>query len=136
MAGTEDQQPRPTLGLLSVITILLGAIAYTAVMYRFQTYQQRNNMPPATFETFAGVMFLPGFGVGLSSAQSQLRLATLLIAGVFAAHCCVVGLDWQQDPTNHNLLPFEFIYLGALGSPAYLGVLLSRNVRRRRNSST
>jgi hypothetical protein len=121
---------QPSNGLWNKAALLLGAAAYVAVVYRFQTYTQRNNMPTATYEIFAVVMFLLGFGVGLFATASRVRAATFLIVGVFLLHSVIIWVDWQEDPTNHNLLPFEFIYLGFLGSPAYIGALLAQLVTR------
>jgi len=33
-----------------------------------------------------------------------------LILGVYAAHSVIIWIDLQEDPSNHNLLPFEFSF--------------------------
>jgi len=114
----------------TVAAICSGAIAYFAILYRFQTYSQRNNLPGSTYVIFAAVVFLLGFGLALLARLSGTRIGSLLLAGVFAAHAVIIGIDVQQDPTNHNLLPFEFIIFFVLGSPAYAGAWLARFARR------
>jgi hypothetical protein len=109
---------------------VLGALAYFAVMYRFQTYHERNNTPGETYLLFAGVMLLVGFLLGLLATRSPVRAAWCAIAGVFAAHAAIIAVDLQEDPTNHNLLPFEFIYFFVLASPALLGAWLARFAKR------
>jgi hypothetical protein len=132
-AGPAPQTPvlvRPQAnGPLNTVAVVFGAIAYLLVVYRFQTYTQRNNTSGATYELFAAILFLLGFGAGLV-ATARAKAATFLIVGVWAAHAVIIGVDLQIDATNHNLLPFEFVYLFVLSSPAYLGAWLSRFVKR------
>jgi len=103
-----------------------GALANLCVLFRFLTYHERNNLPPSTFLLFAGVCFLVGFGVTFGSAGSRFRIASCVLAGVCAAQMAVIVSDWQKDPTDHNLFPFELAYLCLAASPAYLGALSSR----------
>ena len=115
---------------LNVAGAVLGALAYFVVMYRFQTYHERNNMPGGTYLLFSAIMFLLGFLLGLFATRSPLRAAGSAIAGVFAAHAAIIAVDLQEDPTNHNLLPFEFIYFFVLASPALPGAWLARFAKR------
>src|SRR5882724_9430206 len=132
--GVTQSPSLPRIGattwLWNLAALVAGAMAYLLVIYRLQTYSQRNNTPGSTYELFAAIMFLLGFGAGLV-AVSRVKAATLLIMGVWLAHAFIIDIDWREDPTNHNLLPFEFIYLFILGAPAYLGAWLSRFVRDR-----
>ena len=137
--GDANPQPPPlpgpvTNGEWNKVAAVAGALIYVLVLYRFQTYTERNHMPSLTFIIFSGTMFLAGYGLGLVATASPTRAASFLILGVWTAHAVVIAVDVREDPTNHNLLPFEFIYLGVLGSPAYLGSLLSRFTRRQRSS--
>jgi hypothetical protein len=137
MAASPQPPPLPRApanGPWNIVALAAGATAYLTVMYRFQTYTQRNNLPATTYELFAACLFLLGFGIGLV-AVFRAKAATFLIIGVWAAHAVIIGVDLQEDPSNHNLLPFEFIYLFVLSSPAYLGALLSRLVKRPRLSA-
>ncbi len=110
--------------------LALGAADYVAVLYRFQTYNERNAVSTLTFVLFSVVMFLSGVVLGWFAATSFARSGTFLILGVFAAHFVVVVVDCEKDPTDHNLLPFEFIIYFVLGAPAYAGTLISRVARR------
>jgi hypothetical protein len=136
MTTTElTPQPRPLIrppanGRWNTVAFLLGAATYFVVMYRFQTYTERNNMPVGIFVLFSAMLFLEGFFLGIFAVPSPLKAASILIAGVFAAHAIIIAVDLREDPTNHNLLPFEFVYFFVLGSPAYLGAWLSRFARR------
>jgi len=112
------------------VALVLGAASYFAVLYRFQTYSQRNATSQTTWIVFSAIMFVLGVVLGWVASTSFLRTGTFMVLGVFAAHSVVIYLDTMEDPTNHNLLPFEFIIYFVLSSPAYLGVLMSRIVKR------
>ncbi len=107
-----------------------GALAYLLVLYRFLSYAERNRLPGSTLLVFAGVCFVTGFFVTLGVTKSRYRLATCLLAGSCAAQVAIILLDWRQDPTNHNLLPFELAFLCLTASPAYFGAACSGVFRR------
>ena len=53
-----------------------------------------------------------------------------MVLGAWAGLSIVIAIDTAEDPTNHNLLPFEYIYMGALACPAYLGAAIAGAVDR------
>jgi hypothetical protein len=114
----------------SAAAFAAGVLANLFVLFRFLTYSQRNNQPVSTFVIFAGVCFLAGFAVTVGVNRSRLRIATWLLIGVCVSQMGVIWLDWQKDPTDHNLFPFEMIYLCVLASPAYLGAAVSGVFRK------
>lgn len=50
--------------------------------------------------------------------------------GVFIGHMAVIAVDLSADPTNHNLLPFEFVILTVVVSPAFVGALVGQFLTR------
>ena len=110
----------------SAVAFGAGALANICILYRFLTYTERNRLPAPTFLIFAGVCFLIGFAVTLGNVSRPFRLASWVPFGVCLAQMVVIWFDWQKDPTDHNLFPFEMIYLWVLASPAYLGAVASR----------
>jgi hypothetical protein len=105
-----------------------GALANFFILYRFLTYVERNHLPTSTFWLFAGVCFLIGFAVTFGTVSRPFRLANWVPFGVIVAQMAVIGFDWQKDPTDHNMLPFELIFFWVLASPAYLGAVASRRL--------
>jgi hypothetical protein len=103
-----------------------GALANLSILYRFLTYTERNHLPASTFWLFAGTCFLIGFAVTFGAVSRPFRLAGWVPFGVCVAQMVVIWLDWQKDPTDHNLLPFELVFFWVLASPAYLGAVASR----------
>ena len=83
-------------------------------------------MPASTFWLFSGACFLIGFAVTFGTVSRPFRLANWVLFGVIVAQMMVIWFDWQKDPTDHNLLPFELIFFWVLASPAYLGAAASR----------
>src|ERR1700674_2691875 len=123
---TTEANPQPASlppcasnGHWNVVAAAVGALTYLLVLYRFQTYTERNNTPAQTFMLFAAIIFLLSCGLGLVVPASPGRAVAFLVLGIFAAHSAVIWVDWQEDPTNHNLLPFEFVYYFVLCCPGY-----------------
>jgi uncharacterized membrane protein YphA (DoxX/SURF4 family) len=65
--------------------------------------------------------FLAALLLSWNVRPHRYRIAAAMLAGMFVIHAAVISTDWKTDPTDHNLLPFEFIILGMLVSPAFLG---------------
>ena len=110
--------------------VLAGALAHLAILYRFLSYTERNNMKSGTFIVFSVVIVIIGFLVSRGAAGSRLKQASLVIVGVWVGLTIVILIDTSQDPTNHNLLPFEYIFMGVLACPVYLGAGIAAMVDR------
>ena len=87
---------------------------------------------------FANVRFgasLAGFlGLGVVLGLAQPRRRWSMVVAAASALCLlhainVVG-DGIVDPTDHNLLPFEFVFLAAIVAPVVPGVFLGAFLRR------
>lgn len=65
--------------------------------------------------------------------RARVRTApTLILLGMLLANAILIVQDVADDPTNHNLWPFEFVGILLLSIPAYLGAALSRALGRPR----
>lgn len=74
-----------------------------------------------------------GLGLGLGAAQPRWwwLLAPAAMALTPVLHTINIAHDWTRDATSHNLFPFEFVLLGVLSSPAFLGAGLGAWLRQR-----
>ncbi|MSV34377.1 MAG: hypothetical protein EXQ47_02090 [Bryobacterales bacterium] len=113
-----------------IAALCAGALAYLAILYRFLSYTERNRMHAGPYLLFAGVALLIGFLLALGEAKSRSRIAGYVVLGTWIGLSIVIAIDTAEDPTNHNLLPFEYIYMGVLACPAYLGAALAGAVDR------
>ena len=77
-----------------------------------------------------GGAFACGLVLGWGANRQRYAIAATFLGAMFLANAVVIAADWHLDPTTHNLLPFEFIILGFLGSPAFLGAALSGHGRK------
>ena len=102
-----------------------GALAYLATLHRFLTYTQRNQLPFDSHLIFAGLALVIGCAASIGLATGRYRIAKFVVFGAWAAHAVAVWVDMQKDPTDHNLLPFEFIILGVEGATAYIGAVVA-----------
>jgi hypothetical protein len=104
----------------NLVASAAGAIVYGATLYRFLSYAERNRLSPDSYLAFAALILIVGFLVSLG-VGSRYRTTGYVILGVWAAHALVIAVDLRADPTDHNLFPFEFAFLGVFALPAYVG---------------
>jgi len=103
-----------------------GAIAYGATLYQFLTYSERNNLGPAHWLALAALTLVIGYLATFGVKSSRFRVVHCMLAGIFVAHMLVIAIDVREDPTNHNLLPFEFVIIGFFALPGYLGAKIAQ----------
>jgi hypothetical protein len=104
-----------------IVAFVAGSVAYALILFRFLSYSERNKLPGEVYLTFAGVALAIGFAVSLGATTGRYRTAGFVLLGVCVAHLLVIIADYQQDPTSHNLAPFEFVILCVVAAPAYVG---------------
>jgi len=64
-----------------------------------------------------------------SIGSSSLLIPSVIVIGQTMTHTIVLIYDLTIDPTTHNLLPFEYIFMWiAVGIPAVAGSMLARAV--------
>jgi hypothetical protein len=112
----------------TLVAMAGSAVAYLATLHRFLTYTQRNQLPFDSHLIFAALALAIGLVASLGLATGRYRMAKFVVFGAWAAHAVAVWVDLQKDPTDHNLLPFEFIILGVEGATAYIGAAVAHVV--------
>ena len=110
------------------LACVAGGAAYIGTLYRFLSYAERNRLSFDSFLALGALVLGIGFAVGLGLKSRRYTTAGFVLLGVWAAHAVVVFVDMQKDPTDHNLLPFEFILLGVYAVPAYVGAAVAHLV--------
>jgi hypothetical protein len=85
-------------------------------------YRNQHDMAPQW--SFA-ILFAAGFGLTFGLARGRYWICHTLVLTVSLCNAILIALDWQTDPTSHNLFPFEFLMIGLIAVPAYLGAMLS-----------
>jgi len=100
-------------------------IVYLATLYRGLSYTQRLSLSGTSYLVFVCLLVVMGSILTVGLRCARYRIASWMIAGVWVGHIVLVMWDWQVDPTSHNLLPFEFIILGIVSLPAYVGVAVT-----------
>ena len=111
---------------------VLGTVTYFRVLYRGLSYTERNRMSSTSYLVYAGLVLVLGFFLTLRLKHARYRIATWMIAVACVGQMVVINWDGRLDPTNHNLLPLEFIVLAVVTSPAYLGIALGNALGRLR----
>ena len=140
-AGTPPPHPisetrgRPMLfwSLVAAVGGLLAFVLPTLLFPRAQPEPAYGHpLIPWLATVVANLRYLPGMaaffvlGLVLGAAQPRRRLLMAFLSGtlVFVLHCVNIAGDVHVDPTDHNLLPFELLFLGAVVAPVVPGVFL------------
>jgi len=63
------------------------------------------------------VALVIGFFVSLGATMGRYRAIAFVLLGICIAHLLVIIADYQQNPTSHNLAPFEFVLLCVCAAP-------------------
>jgi hypothetical protein len=117
------------LAVAVVIGVLFDAVFY----WRFQPYSTRNShhnvLPGFMLPVLA---FIAGLLLSLGMEGRKRMVPLALVGGFFAANACLIVADCWDDPTNHNLWPFEFVIIVAMTAPAWLGAGISVLIERMR----
>ena len=85
--------------------IVLITIVVTGICIWFSSEHNRNN--DFTIPFFLTVLFVPVFSI-LTTLQIE-RIVSATIIGVIVSLIIKIIIDWQFDPTSHNLFPFEIV---------------------------
>ena len=114
------------VGVFFDAVLLLALPALLAA--RFHT----SSLPYYTLPIFA---FIAGLVLAIGVENRRRLIPIALVGGFCAANACLITVDCWNDPTNHNLWPFEFLMIMVLTVPAFLGAGLSRIFERLRKAN-
>jgi hypothetical protein len=135
MSTSPTNQLRQTLWLVAGFAICFFAGGWVCWRDSYQEYLNAGFHNWETFPLLAGVAFVLSWIVGAGLLPSALSVGIAFPAIVLAR----VVMDCVQDPTNHNLWPFELVVALVLGMvvafpSAAIGWLLRRVTHRTRPS--
>jgi len=115
------------------MAVMIGVMFDAVFFWRFQPYSSRGHdiLPGFMLPVLALVAGLL-LTLGMEGRKRVVPLA--MLGGFFAANACLIVADCWNDPTNHNLWPFEFAIIVVATSPAFLGAGVSALIERVRKS--
>ena len=112
---------------------ILGLILFAIYIWRFLPYSERMRPEHAvSWWPFLAVLFIAGLALTLGVARGRFRVCNCLLLTMFAANIVLIVIDCIPDRTNHNLMPFEFLFIAVLTLPMYLGAALAAGIGRLR----
>jgi hypothetical protein len=83
----------------------------------------------------AAAFLVLGVVLGVAQPRRPFLMAVLSVSLLFVLHCVNIYGDTRVDPTDHNLLPFEFVILGGIALPVLPGVFVAAFARRHSSKS-
>jgi hypothetical protein len=113
--------------------VFLGVVFEAVFLWRFQPYGIRERGPGLVPWYFLPVLALvAGLFLTLGFEGKKRWIPAAMLGSFFAANACLIVADCAEDPTNHNLWPFEFVLIAVATAPAFLGAGISHLVGRGR----
>ena len=113
------------------LSTVWGLVVYCWCYHPWLPYSARErSWTGSGFAVVALGGLVAGFVLANGARPHRYRIAAAFLAALFAANACVIAFDWTIDPTDHNLFPFEFVLLGILACPAFLGAALGGRKKR------
>ena len=106
--------------------VFLGVVLDAVCFWKFRPYSTREHGPELLPWYFLLVItFVAGLllSVGFDGKKRWIPIA--IFGGFAAANACLIVADCMNDPTNHNLWPFEFVMIGLATTPAFIGAGIS-----------
>lgn len=115
--------------------VFLGVMFDAVFFWKFQPYNTREHGPALLPWYLLPVLaFVAGLllTMGLEGRKRWVPIA--MFGGFAAANACVIVVDCQADPTNHNLWPFEFVMIALATAPAFVAAKISQLIDRARRA--
>jgi peptidoglycan/LPS O-acetylase OafA/YrhL len=103
-----------------LIAFVIGVALHWSFFWGFTSYSNRAAYHPSR-RLFMFLTGLSGFAVNVGVETGKYRVASCILGGLFLSNLVLIIVDCWSDPTNHNLAPFEFIMIGFLALPAFIG---------------
>lgn len=118
------------------VAVVVGVVFDAVYFWRFLPYSQRDSMHGGlSLYTLPILAFIAGLVLTIGLEKRRRLIPIALVGGFCAANVCLIIVDCWNDPTNHNLWPFEFLMIMVLTVPAFLGAGLNRIFKRLRGTS-
>ena len=112
------------------VAAVVGAALDALFVWKFLPYSIRDQHEGLLPDWALPVLTLiAGFVLTLGKRDHWL-VPVALLGGFFAAESFLIVADCWNDPTNHNLWPFEFVIIVVLTAPAFLGAAVNALLRR------
>ena len=106
---------------------IVGAVLFLFYFHPFLPYSQRSQLSPNLWP-FLVTALICGFLLSLGLTRRRFWVPTCLLLTLFAANAILIVVDSITGAVDHNLFPFEFLFIALLTSPAYFGALLGATV--------
>ena len=114
--------------------VVIGVLFDAVFNWKFQPYTAREHHDVLPWFALPVLAFVVGLLLTLSLEGRKRLVPLALVGGFFVANACLIVADCRDDPTNHNLWPFEFVIIAVLTSPAFLGAGVSELIARMRRA--
>ena len=119
-----------------VVSLVLGMLC-GALSYWFNEYNEAYVMGLNIYLILGVSVFVSALGLCLFTNKSTFLSPLLICAGVVVSAMARIFDDIRIDPTDHNMFPFEILFLLVVALPlAFLGHWLGSLARKIRKQAS
>jgi hypothetical protein len=98
-------------------------ILLAMIFHPWLPYSVRERHVPGTL-AMAVMLFTAGLVLTFGQQERRGLVAASIVGGMWIGNAMLIAYDLTSDPTTHNLLPFEFIMIGAAIIPTWAGTFI------------
>lgn len=109
-----------------VIAALVGVLLQVLFFWKFLPYSVRERHDILPFWAAFVLTFIAGLALAYGAEEDRMKIPIWMFGGLAGANAILIVADCWHDPTNHNLWPFEFVFIAIMTAPAFVGAILSR----------
>ena len=106
---------------------VVGAVLFLFYFQPFLPYSQRSQFS-GHWWPFPVIALICSFLLSLGLPRHRFWIPTCLLLTLFAGYAFLIVADFITRAVDHNLFPIEFLFIGLLASPAYLGAAIGAAV--------
>ena len=118
-----------SLGARYLASAALGIVLFLFYGWRFLPYSERERHEP-NWWVYLALMVAAGYLLTMGLRRKRFRVCHVLLLTLCLANAVLITIDCSEDPTNHNLMPFEFVMIALATLPAYAGAGIGALVER------
>jgi hypothetical protein len=110
-----------------IASVILGVALFLIYFQPFLPYSQRSQFS-SHWWPFLLTALVGGFLLSVGLGRRRFWVPTCLLLTLFAGNFILIVADTITGAVDHNLFPFEFLFIAVIASPAYIGALLAAAV--------
>lgn len=114
-----------------IAALVTGVFLHAMIFHPWLPYSIRERHVLSAW-AMASMLLVAGLVLTFGLKERRGLVAASIVGGMWVANALLIAYDFSNDPTTHNLFPFEFIVIGFAIIPVAAGAFISHLANRAR----